>query len=305
MTSSNFSRPGAVDLSALKAQAPAPGQGGGSAGGGYVVDVTVQTFEDVMRKSLQHPVLVELWSPRANAEAFSADLAALAAEGQGRWLLARANVDEQPQIAQALQVQGVPTLAAVIGGQMIPLAQGPTPRAQLVELIEQVMQAAVANGIVGRAEPVAAAPTEGEGEAEAAPDPRFAAADEALERGDFAAAREEFDKLVKANPNDTEAIAGAAQAGLLARAATLDPADITQRLTDDPSDLAANLDAADLDFARGDAEAAFNRLLDVIRARRDEERETARVRLLELFTTLGNADPRVIKARRALTSALF
>ncbi|MGJ3509116.1 co-chaperone YbbN [Enemella sp. A6] len=303
MTSSDFSRPGAVDLSALMAQAPASGHGA-PAGGGYVVDVTVQTFEDVMRKSLQHPVLVELWSPRANAEAFSADLAALAAEGQGRWLLARANVDEQPQIAQALQVQGVPTLAAVIGGQMVPLSQGPTPRAQLVELIEQVMQAAVANGIVGRAEPVSAAQPQDEEQPQAA-DPRFAAADEALERGDFAAAREEFDKLVKANPNDAEAVAGAAQAGLLARAATLDAADVTQRLSSDPSDLAANLDAADLDFARGDADAAFERLLELIRNRRDDDREAARVRLLELFATLGNTDPRVIKARRALTSALF
>lgn len=303
MTSSSFSRPGAVDLSALKNQAPAGGEA--AAGGGYVIDVTVETFEEVMRKSLQHPVLVELWSPRAGAEAFSADLAALTAAGAGRWLLARANVDEQPQIAQAMQVQGVPTLVAVIGGQLAPLAQGALAQDQIQSLIDQVMQAAVANGIVGRAEPVGASVMSGADSADNGPDPRFAAADEALERGDFTAAHAEFDKLVQANPNDAEAVAGRAQAGVLMRVTQLDLGEVNQRLEADPGDLQANLDAADLDFASTRTDAAFERLLDVIRARRDEEREAARVRLLELFEALGNADPRVVKARRALSSALF
>lgn len=303
MTSSSFSRPGAVDLSALKNQAPAGGEA--ATGGGYVIDVTVETFEDVMRKSMQHPVLVELWSPRAGAEAFSADLAALTAAGAGRWLLARANVDEQPQIAQAMQVQGVPTLVAVIGGQLAPLAQGALPQEQIQSLIDQVMQAAVANGIVGRAEPVGSSVLSGADPADNGPDPRFAAADEALERGDFAAAHAEFDKLVQANPNDAEAVAGRAQAGVLMRVTQLDLGEVNQRLEANPGDLQANLDAADLDFASTRTDASFERLLDVIRARRDEEREAARVRLLELFEALGNADPRVMKARRALSSALF
>lgn len=303
MTSSSFSRPGAVDLSALQNQAAAPS--GGAAGGGYVIDVTVETFEEVMRKSLQHPVLVELWSPRAGADAFSADLAALTAAGEGRWLLARANVDEHPQIAQAMQVQGVPTLVAVIGGQLAPLAQGALPKEQIQTLIDQVMQAAVANGVVGRAEPVGSSVMSGADAGDNGPDPRFAAADEALERGDFAAAHAEFDKLVQANPNDAEAVAGRAQAGVLMRVSDLDLAEVNQRLEQNPGDLQANLDAADLDFASTRTDAAFERLLDIVRQRRDDDREAARVRLLELFEALGNADPRVMKARRALSSALF
>ena len=90
------------------------------------------------------------------------------------------------------------------------------------------------------AAPPAGADDEGE---EAGPDPRFAAADEALERGDFAAAEAEFDKLLQANPADAEAKAGKAQAGLFARASALDPqavlaaaaaADATRRPTSWP-----------------------------------------------------------------------
>ena len=309
MSASSFNRPGAIDLSQLKnAAQQAPAAAGAPGGGGYVVDVTEQTFDnEVMRKSVQHPVVVEFHSPRVSSgDQLSNTLAKLAAEAAGKYLVARINVDTSPQLVQAFGLQAVPTVVAVIGGQLAPLFQGVLPEDQVRQFLDELLKAAVANGIVGRADPVGGAAADDEQtEAEDAPDPRFAEADAALERGDFAGAREEFDKLLQANPNDAEAAAGKAQAGLLARTMSLNADEVLAKARAEPDDVSAQLDAADVELANGSAEAAFARLLTIVRTRPGDDRETARVRLLELFETLGNADPRVQKARRDLMSALF
>ena len=307
MTTPSFNRPGAVDLSGLAAkakQSQATSPAAGPAGASYVVEVGERNFEaEVIRKSLKHPVVVEFYSPRVQTgQQLSDALAELATEAAGKYLVARLNVDAAPQIVQQLGLQAVPTVVAVIGGQLAPLFQGVLPKDQVRTVLDELVKAAAANGILGRAEPVGGEPAAEE--AEPAPDPRFAAADAALERGDFDAAAAEFDKLLAANPHDAEARAGKAQAGLLARTARLDPA-ATLRAAGPGSGLDAQLAAADVELASGDAEAAFARLLGLIKRSAGAEREAARVRLLELFETLGNSDPRVLKARRDLMTALF
>ncbi|HEY5821753.1 MAG TPA: tetratricopeptide repeat protein [Propionibacteriaceae bacterium] len=309
MSSSSFNRPGAIDLSQLKQkaqQAATPSPSRGRSGGAYVIEVTEETFEvETIRKSVKHPVVLELYSPRvATGQQLSDALAEIANASDGKFLLARLNVDTAPGIVQALQLQAVPTVIALIAGQAAPLFQGVLPKDQVQAAIDQLLTAAVANGLVGRAEPVGgAAPADAEVE-EDAPDPRFAAADAALERGDFAAARDEFDLLLKANPADAEALAGKAQAGLFSRAATSDPQAVLTAAAQDTS-LATQLAAADVEMIMGQAEEAFARLIAVIKRTAGDERGEARVRLLELFETLGNVDPRVLKARRNLMTALF
>ena len=309
MSSSSFSRAGAVDLSQLAARAQAPTGASGAAAGGrpgasYVLEVTEQTFEtETIRRSLQHPVVVELYSPRvASGQQLSDALAEVANASEGKFLLARLDVDTAPGIVQALQLQAVPTVIALIGGQVAPLFQGVLPRDQVQAYIDQLLKAAVANGIVGRADPVGGPAADGEDEV--GPDPRFAAADEAIERGDFDAALAEFDRLLETYPNDAEVKAGRAQAGLFARAASLDPQAVLARA--EQSDAVEDqLAAADVEMLTGDAAAAFARLVRVVRTRPGADRDTARVRLLELFETLGGTDERVLKARRDLMSALF
>lgn len=310
MSSSSFSH-GAVDLSQLAARAKqasgAATAGGAPEGASYVVEVTEQTFEaEVIRKSIKHPVVVELYSPRvATGQQLSGALASLAAEATGRYLLARINVDTAPGIVQALGLQAVPTVIAVINGQIAPLFQGVLNKEQAGAYIEQLLKAAVANGIVGRAEPVGSSAAEDDAAADQpVSDPRFAAADEALEKGDFATAMAEFDKLLQANPNDTEAKVGKAQVGLLARASALDPQAVLARATTSAG-LDDQLAAADVEMVTGRPDAAFDRLLKLIKETSGDDRNTARLRLLELFETLGNADERVLKARRDLMAALF
>jgi putative thioredoxin len=309
MSSSSFNRPGAVDLSQVaqraKQSADARANGPRTTPGSYVVEVTEQTFEaETIRRSVKHPVVVELYSPRvASGQQLSDALIEIANESEGKFLLARLNVDAAPGIIQALGLQAVPTVVALINGQLAPLFQGVLPKDQVQAVIDQLLKAAVANGMVGRAEPAGSeSPTSAEPEPEA--DPRYAAADDALARGDFAAAREEFDKLLQANPNDLEAQAGKAQAGLFARAARLDPQS-TLAAANGSDDLDSQLAAADVEMISGQADAAFTRLIGLVKRLSGDERNQARVRLLELFETLGNADERVLKARRDLMTALF
>src|ERR671910_419980 len=284
MTSASFNRPGAVDLSALKQKAQQQGAGPAAAtpsGGSYVVEVNEQNFEaETIRRSVKHPVVVELYSPRvATGQQLSDALIDIANAAGGRFLLARLNVDTAPGIVQALGLQAVPTVIALINGQVAPLFQGVLPRDQAQAAIDQLLKEAVV-------------------------DPRFAAADEALARGDFAAAEAEFDKLLAANPGDAEAQVGKAQAGLFARGTRFDPQVVLAAARADDS-VGVQLDAADVEMVTGQVEAAFDRLIRLIKTKSGEERNQVRVRLLELFETVGNADPRVLKARRDLMTALF
>ncbi|MHA6524887.1 co-chaperone YbbN [Tessaracoccus sp. G1721] len=298
MTQANFSRPGAVDLSSLS-------QPAAQAGGGYVMALTEADFQELAAKSAQHPVILEFHSPRdPNGAAVSAALADLVNAAGGRFLLGRVDVDAEPRLAQALQIQAVPTVVAVIGGQMAPLFQGTKSREEIAAVLDQIAQLAVANGMTGRAQPVSGAPSP-DGAPEPAVNPRFAKADAALEAGDFAAAVREFDALLKETPGDAEVLAGRAQSALLERSATFQPELIVQRASAMPDDLSAQLDAADLEIIGGLADEAFDRLLGLAAQSGPEDRDTIRVRLLELFEVVGRAEPAVLKARRRLASVLF
>jgi putative thioredoxin len=307
-----------VDLSGLAAKAKqaaaapsgsrqAGGVGGAAPGASYVVEATEQTFEaEAIRKSLKHPVVVELYSPRvATGQQLSDALIEIANGSDGKFLLVRLNVDTAPGIVQALQLQAVPTVIALISGQLAPLFQGVLGRDEVQQAIDSVLKAAVTGGLVGRAEPVGGAADVVPDEQEPASDPRFAAADEALERGDFAGAAEEFDKLLRANPNDAEAKAGKAQAGLLARTAILDPRTTIAAADAPGATIDQQLAAADVQVVLGTPDDAFARLINLIRTTAGGDRDVVRTRLLELFETVGSNDPRVLKARRDLMAALF
>lgn len=302
MTDANFTRPGAVDLSSLS-EAAQP-----KAGGAYVTTVSEADFNDLAAKSVQHPVIVEFHSPRdPNGQAVSSALAELVNAGEGRFLLGRVDVDAEPRLAQALGVQAVPTVVALIGGQMAPLFQGTKSREEISAMLDQIAQLAVANGMTGRAQPVAGAAPAPNGEAGAQPaaNPRFAKADAALEAGDFARAVKEFDELLKETPNDAEVIAGRAQSALLDRSSSFNAQEIVEKASAQPDDVAAQFDAADLEVINGRYEEAFDRLLGLAAESDADQRDLIRVRLLELFEVVGRTEQVVLKARRRLASVLF
>lgn len=310
MTSESFSRPGAVDLSALataKNQAGSAGAGSGGAAGGagrYTLDVTDQTFQkDVAERSLSVPVVIDFWAEWCQpCKQLSPVLEKLADEYAGRFVLAKVDVDANPQIAQAMQIQSIPLVAAALRGQLIPLFQGAQPEAQVRAAIEQVLQVAVANGVAGRSEPVSAGHAD---EAADEPDPRYAEATAALERGDLDGAISAFQALVDQNPKDEQAAVGLARAKLLKRVHGLDMAEVRATAAAKPEDAQAQCTAADLEVAGGHVVDAFHRLVDTVKRTTGEDRDTARLHLLELFEAVGQNDPRVHKARQALSAALF
>ncbi|MCW2768924.1 MAG: co-chaperone YbbN [Aeromicrobium sp.] len=302
----NFSRPGAIDLSALKQPAARPAQAAAT-GGSYVVDITEATFQTVaLEASMQHVVVLSLWSSRApQSSTFNDTLATIVDSYDGQILLARVDVDTSPQIAQALQVQGVPYVAGLVKGQPVPLFQGTVEEAEVRRYFDELVNVAAANGLAGRAQPVGAASPEARGEVEPPEDPRFAAAEEAFMASDFETAVAEYEKLRVQYPADVEIAERLARVKWLSRIAGADLQAARKAAADDPDDAPAQLLVADLDISGGNVEDAFLRLLDVVRRTSGDERDQVRERMLELFTVVGIADPAVMSARRALATALF
>ena len=314
---------GAVDLSSLRRPAappaPAPSASadgappaGGTPQGGETgkaplrVDATESNFQDLVQLSAQIPVLFILWSSYAPESPAVLDAAERVVESYGgRLVLAAADVDTFPQLAQAFQVQAVPTAVAVVKGQPVPLFQGPADDEQIRGLVEELLKVAAANGVTGSMGDAAA---DGE-DAEPAPlPPLHQAAIDAIEAGDYAAAVAAYKQALLEQPADADAKAGLAQVELMARLDKLSApeAESLRDLAAKESDnLQAQLTVADLDISGGHIDDAFKRIITFIGRNFGPERETARVRLLELFEVVGTQDERVAKARQGLARVLF
>ena len=304
MTQQPFSRPGAVDLSGLQGAAP---DGGPQTSAAYAVQITEQNFQEVLEGSRTAPVLLSFESPGRSPESvqLAEAMQTLSTEFEGRFLLGRVDIDAVPQIAQAMQIPSVPLVVLVAQGRPMPLIQSIAPLEDLRQAITQVLQQLTASGFTGRHEPRTRNGVVDEETGEEQLDPRYLPAEDALERGDIDAAVAEYQKLVEANPADAEAAAGLAMAKLLKRTEGVDLNQAREAAATDPDDVDAQTMVADLDLLGGHVEDAFNRLIDVVRRTTDAERDKARTHLIAMFGAVGNEDPRVIRARRDLASALF
>ncbi|PZF52889.1 co-chaperone YbbN [Curtobacterium sp. MCSS17_008] len=304
---------GAAPAGAPDGAAPAGAGAPGSATAGdltvpsLVLDVTDQTFQDVLQLSSVVPVVVDIWAEWCGpCKQLSPILEQLTAEYDGRLLLAKVDADTNPQLVQAFQAQSIPTVAAVIGGRPLGLFVGALPEAQVRDVFEQVLAAAEQNGVSGRVTVDGAAAAEPQGEPEPEPlPPHHQAAYDAIERGDYAAAVQEYKTAIAQDPNDQMAVAGLAQVSLLDRLSGRAADDIRSAAAAGPQDVEAQLAVADLDVSGGHVEDAFGRLLDLVPTVFGAEREALRVRLVEYFELVGSDDPRVVAARRRLASALY
>lgn len=312
---------GAVDLSALKNQRPAPAAGAPSAAGGpaaggpatpgaapvagAAVEVTEQNFPDLVQLSGTVPVVMNLWAPFSEqSRELTSVLERVAAEYPRRILIATVDAEAFPQIAQAFQAQTVPTVVAVLKGQPVPLFQGPVPEAQVRSFFAELLKVAEANGVTGTLDGGAEA---GEEREQPLP-PLHQAAFDAIEAGDYPAAEAAYRKALAEQPADADAKSGLAQVQLMQRVEGISAADaeaLRAAAAGHPEDLDAQLAVADLDLVGGHVEDALDRIVAFIARNFGPERETARVRLLELFDVVGVTDPRVAKARAALARALF
>lgn len=284
---------GAVDLSSLKQPPAAPGASGGGAPGGDHAVSEVDFEAKVLHRSMQVPVVVALYSQRSPGSVeLVRTLQRLVEADGGSWALATVEAEANMRIAQALRVQGIPTVIAIAAGQPLADFEGAQPEAQVRQWLDAVVDA-----VAGKLEGAAAEAPEQE-------DPRFVAAEDALERGDFDAAEAAYEAILAAEPNNTEAKAALRQLKFLARAQQV-PESAIQTADADPSNVDAAIAAADLELLGQQVEAAFDRLIAVVKRTAGDDRTKARTHLLELFELFDQAEPFVVAARRRLAAALY
>lgn len=304
---------GAVDLSSLRnrpaaASAPAapaaPAAPGGDAPD-VVVDVTDQSFGEILELSRSVPVVVDLWAEWCGpCKQLSPIIEKVTREQHGRVVLAKVDVDANPQVAQAFRAQSIPMVVALIGGQPVPMFTGAVPEEQVREVFARLLEVAAQNGVTGSVPFGDDAPAADADEPAPLP-PLHAEAFEAIEAGDYARAISAYEKALAENPRDEDAKAGLGQVRLLHRVQGLDLQQVRAAAAAAPTDVDAQFQVADLDLAGGHVDDAFGRLLDLFSAVDADSRTRVRERLVELFELIGPADPRVTSARTRLTSLLF
>ncbi|WP_327697766.1 tetratricopeptide repeat protein [Streptomyces sp. NBC_00459] len=322
----NMSMSGVVDLAAVKAaqeakskaeqaraEAARQGGGGGVSPADLVIDVDEAGFElDVLQRSTEVPVVIDFWAEWCEpCKQLSPVLERLAVEYNGRFVLAKIDVDANQMLMQQFGIQGIPAVFAVVAGQALPLFQGAAGEQQIRQTLDQLVQVAEQRfgltGLVVDADaapgdrPVAAAPQDPVGPYDAL----LEAAVQALDAGDLGGAVQAYRNVLSDDPGNTEAKLGLVQAELLQRVQGVDPQQVRKDAAEKPKDPTAQIVAADLDLVGGHVEDAFGRLIETVGRTAGDDRDAVRLRLLELFEVVGADDPRVAAARRALARALF
>ena len=291
----NFAR--AVDLSGLgktaEVMASIPG----------IVVNQENLIGEILPQSNTKVVILVCWSPRSTQAISLLEVMGkfealdTSPDGEKSWVLGTVNVDAEPQVAQALQVQSVPLAIAVIQEQIVPLFESVPPEDQIRQVITKVISLAADRGV--------GASPEGTAIPEVPMEPEEEAAMNAMAQGDFVAAKAAYEKWLARKPGDNLAKLGLAQTELIIRITGLDAKDILAKAALAPNDLSLAIQAADLEIANGDNKSAFDRLIKLVKILEDPERKSAREHLLQLFSLVDPQDPDLIKARQQLASALY
>ena len=303
-----------------------PAQNAASGASPHIKDSSLATFTaDVLDASRQTPVIVDFWAPWCGpCKQLGPALEKAVNDAKGAVKLVKINIDENPEIAQQLRIQSIPTVYAFRDGQPVDGFMGALPDSQVQAFVSQLS---------GGAEP------QGHGGADHAVDV-LTVADEALAAGDIATAAQAYGHVLQDFPGQPKAVAGLAacylKSGDVERArATLQlvrpdganheairAVEAELKLRDNPAPrgeievLKARLAADEKDHqaryelalaldAGGDREGAINELLDLVRRERKWNEDAARKHLLTMFEAMGPTDPRTIDARRRLSGLLF
>ena len=257
------------------------------------LEVTIENLNsNILPLSLVRPVIVLMWSPRSvESQDVMNTLGKLEVEYQAKWSLARVNIDTHPEIAEAFQTKNVPYAVAIIAEQMVPLFEQAYPETQIRLVIDKVLSLSAQQGI-GEAPVEQIEPEEEE-------------AMSALESGNYALAETAYKKWLSRKPNESLAKLGLAQTQLLIRTEGLELNIVVEESKKSPQDIDLQLKAADIEIVNGGVEAAFSRLLTLIKTCTGDDKNKVKTHLLNLFALVDQGDPRLVSARKELASSIF
>jgi putative thioredoxin len=296
---------------------------GSGASGPYIKDTSLETFGvDVLEASRKVPVIVDFWAPWCGpCKTLGPQLEKAVNAAGGAVKMVKVNIDENPEIAQQLRIQSIPTVYAFKNGQPVDGFMGAIPESQIRTFVEQLTGGS--HGGHDHAEEV------------------LAAAEEAFNAGDVTMAAQAYAHVLQDEPGHPKAVAGLARcylkSGDLERAKTTlqlvrpdgagdeairaieaelklreqaaskagETDALRAKLEADPKDHQARYDLAMALDAAEDREGALNELLEIVRRDRKWNEEAARKHLVTLFEAMGPTDQRTIDARRKLSSILF
>lgn len=285
----NFGR--AYDLSSLGKPKSAP------AASGDVLDATPgNLISDFVQVSKEIPVVLLAYSDRSPATIELRDLMAkMAKSDNGTWKFGAINVDAQPQLVQALQIQSVPFAIAFVTEKPVALFDRPLAEDQIRLVIAKLFELAKEQGLKVEVPEVQEPPME----------PEEVAALSALEKGDYSGAAMAYRNWLQRKPGELLAEIGLAQCELMIRISTLDPARTIKTANEKPESLQDQMMAADIEVARGLYRQAFDRLISAMKRYAGDEKTKAKEHLLTLFKLVDPRHPDLIQARKELASALF
>lgn len=293
----------AIDLTQIPADHGSNSAPGGAQQSWVLQDVDQQSLQGLLQHAATVPLIIHLAAPSNPASAqIDAVLQPAIDARAGRMVMGRIDTEAHPQLLQMFGIPSGPMVVALMGQQALPLFNEPVAAEQLEQLLDEINASAVQAGMAGTVPPLVEA-TDAQGEAVLPP--LHQEAEDALQAENYEAALAAYDKALAENPQDSEATRGKARVGLMQRTSTMDVQQVRTNAADNPNDVAAQIAVADLDLLGGHVQDAFDRLVQFIARSAGEDKDAARVHLLELYTVVGDQDERVALSRRKLAAALF